>query len=87
MRRLRHRESTTKIKLYSGYGGWKMKVDIAGSIPLVVLKKLFFFKLCILQNLEFIVLTPGTLQPTTNLSHLSQMVLGQITIKQFLRQI
>ena len=27
MRRLRHRKSTTKIKWYSGYGGWKMTVD------------------------------------------------------------
>ena len=37
---LLYRKSTTKIKWYSGYGGWKMKADIAGSILLAVLKKL-----------------------------------------------
>ena len=35
-------KSTTKIKWYIAYGGWKMKAYIAGSIILVVL---FFFSL------------------------------------------
>ena len=84
MRRLQHRKSTTKIKWYTGYGSWKMKADIAGSIHLVVLKlKGFFFQSCILQKLEIIVLT-DTLDIVTDdepkPSFLSQMVLGHLTI-------
>ena len=41
MRRLRRRKYITTIKWNSGYGGWKMKANIAGSIFLVVLKILF----------------------------------------------
>jgi len=29
MKRRRHRRYATKIKWYSGYGGWKRKADIA----------------------------------------------------------
>ena len=38
-----YRKSTTKIRWYSGYGGWKMKADIADSNLSLVLKKTFSF--------------------------------------------
>ena len=90
MRKLRHRESTTKIIRYSGYGSWKMKADIAGSILLVVLQHFFLLILYFAKarnNRANRHPEHRNRRPSPQPSYLSQIVLGHKLMKQILRQI